>query len=422
MIKFVARRLLQMIPTLFGVLVITFILFNLVGGSPALIKLGKNAQPQSLEEFDEQRGFNKPSIFGYRTTTRAFSDQNLRVSAGPWMSVSGTQYTVASAGRPAGLVIEDPAQAAVPLAFPLRAETRYEWTIESLPPGATAPVARRVVCSGDAAAGVFSNVAPGTLVLSMRLRRMMSNPFDSQFAHFILQILRGDLGTSSSQNLPVSTILLDGIGPTLGLAVPILLLELIAAVSLALGCAYFRGRWPDRAMVASSTVLLSVNYLVWIVAGQYFLAFKWGWFPVWGFASWAYLALPILIGAFSGLGAEVRFYRAVMLDEMYKDYVRTAYAKGAGPLRVLFRHVLPNAAIPIVTNVVLSLPFLYTGSLLLESFFGIPGLGYLGVNAINDADVDVVRAIVLIGSLLYMAANLLADVLYSMLDPRVRLS
>jgi peptide/nickel transport system permease protein len=235
-------------------------------------------------------------------------------------------------------------------------------------------------------------------------------------------LARFDLGVSSSQNLPVSQILRDGIAPTLCLTIPVLLLEVSLSVVLALLCAFYRGRAVDRAMVFGSTLLMSVNYLVWIVGGQYFLAYTRGWFPVWGFASWGYLLLPVAIGVFSGLGAEVRFYRSIMLDEMYKDYVRTAFAKGAGKGRVLFGHVLRNALIPIITNVILSVPFLYTGSLLLESFFGIPGLGYLGVNAINDSDADVIRAIVVIGSILYLMANLIADLLYALVDPRVKLA
>ena len=123
----------------------------------------------------------------------------------------------------------------------------------------------------------------------------------------------------------------------------------------------------------------------------------------------------------SGLGGNLRFYRTIMLDEMYKDYVRTAFAKGVSRPGVLLRHVLPNAMIPIVTNVVVAIPFLYTGSLLLESFFGIPGLGYLGVNAINSSDVDVVRALVFIGAVLFVIANLVTDLCYAWLDPRVKL-
>ena len=167
---------------------------------------------------------------------------------------------------------------------------------------------------------------------------------------------------------------------------------------------------------------MSINYLVWIIVGQYLLGYKLGWFPVWGFESWRFLVLPVIIGVVSGLGGGLRFYRTVMLDEMYKDYVRTAFAKGVSKRGVLFKHVLKNAMIPIVTNVVIAIPFLYTGSLLLESFFGIPGLGYLGINAINSSDVDVVRAIVLIGAILFVVANLLTDLCYALVDPRVKLA
>ncbi|MBU1693982.1 MAG: ABC transporter permease, partial [Verrucomicrobia bacterium] len=227
--------------------------------------------------------------------------------------------------------------------------------------------------------------------------------------------------TSSSLNQPVTRLLAEGIGPTLALTIPIFTLELMLAVSLALLCAFFRDRWVDRWAVVVAVALMSVNYLVWIIAGQYVLGHRLGWFPVWGFDSWRYLLLPVGIGVFSGLGSSLRFYRTIMLDEMGKGYVRTAFAKGVSRRGVLFRHVLRNALIPVVTNVAITLPYLYTGSLLLESFFGIPGLGYLGVNAVNSADVDVVRAIVLIGSILYVAVNLLTDVAYALADPRVRL-
>jgi len=393
MIRYITRRILQMIPTFFGVLLITFVLFNVVGGSPALIKLGKNATPKSLEEYDEQRGFNKPLIFGSRVPTRALRDQDFT-------------------RQDPGYIVCTNNLDAVPLAFQLRPDARYEWTITYRAPGGPW---QTMTTNHPAFAGEIQ-------VAQVRLRRLVDNPFDSQLLFFLKQLARFDLGYSSSANLPVSQILRDGIGPTMCLAIPILVLETILSVALSLGCAFYRARWPDRAMVFVSTVLMSVNYLVWIVVGQYVLAYKLAWFPVWGFASWAYLALPVLIGVVSGLGSEVRFYRSIMLDEMYKDYVRTAYAKGVSTRGVLFRHVLKNAMIPVITNVSLSIPFLYTGSLLLESYFGIPGLGYLSVNAINDADVDVVRAVVVIGSVLYLFVNLLADICYSLVDPRVRLS
>ena len=166
---------------------------------------------------------------------------------------------------------------------------------------------------------------------------------------------------------------------------------------------------------------MSINYLIYIVAGQYILAFKQGLFPVWGYESIQHLVLPVCIGVVSGLGGNIRFYRTIMLDELYKDYVRTARAKGVAKTRILFVHVLKNAMIPIITNVVIAIPFLYTGNLLLENFFGIPGLGYLGINAILSSDVDVVRALVLIAALLFVFANLLTDICYAAVDPRVKL-
>jgi peptide/nickel transport system permease protein len=249
----------------------------------------------------------------------------------------------------------------------------------------------------------------------------MPHPFDSQLVHYLGRLAHLDLGESVATNQRVAAMLKEGIGPSLALTVPIFFGGLVVSIALSLVCAAYRGRWPDRLLVFGAVVLMSVNYIVWIVAGQYGFAFRLGWFPVWGFESWRHLLLPVGIGIASGLGANLRFYRTVMLDELYKDYVRTAVAKGLHPAAVLFRHVLPNAMIPVITSTMIALPFLYTGSLLLESFFGIPGLGGLSVNAINSADVDVVRGVVLIGSLLYVVANILTDLCYVWADPRMRL-
>ena len=148
---------------------------------------------------------------------------------------------------------------------------------------------------------------------------------------------------------------------------------------------------------------------------------KAGLFPVWGYESAFYLVLPVAIGILSSLGPDVRFFRTAILDEVYKPYVLTARAKGLSPTVIMTRHVLRNALIPIVTYVSLSIPYLFTGSLLLESFFGIPGLGSVSINAIHSADMAVVRAIVVLGALLYQFVNLSTDILYAVLDPRVRI-
>ena len=176
-----------------------------------------------------------------------------------------------------------------------------------------------------------------------------------------------------------------------------------------------------RTVLVCSTILMSVNYVVWVLAGQFLLAFKARLFPIWGYENWTYLMLPVLIGIISSLGVDVRFYRTAVLDEIYKSYVRTARAKGLSGATILVKHVLRNSLIPIVTFIALAIPHLFTGSLMLETFFGIPGLGNVSLNAIHSADMAVVRALVVLGALLYQGVNLITDLAYAWLDPRVRL-
>ncbi len=429
MTRFIIRRILYMIPMVLGVILITFLLFNVVGGSPASMALGKNVSPQALEEFDELRGYNKPVLFGWWTTTRAFQNRefspSIRLQAGTNFPVqllfplrADSSYRLRLEVRAADSPVSDATLRFRPL--PVRAVTEPvltvspEWTcVEyNFKPGTNASVAGSVLVA----------VEQGTVELkSVRLERRMPHGFDSQLVHYFKTLARFDLGTSLSTNEKVTTMLKRGVLPSLALTVPIFFGGLVLSVCLALVCAYWRNRWPDRIFVFVAVALMSVNYLVWIIFGQFFLAYKWNWFPIWGFESWGYLLLPVLIGILSGLGGNLRFYRTVILDELYKDYVRTAFAKGLSPAGVLFKHVLPNAMIPIVTNTVIALPFLYTGSLLLESFFGIPGLGGLSINAINSSDVDVVRGVVLVGAILYVVASLVTDLCYALVDPRVKL-
>jgi len=309
MLKYALRRLVEVLPTTFGVLVLSFLLFNVVGGSPAETVLGKNATKEAIAAFNHKWGYDRPLVFAR----------------------------------------------------------------------------------------------------------------DSQFVRFVTDLAKGDLGYSLEMHEPVAEILKRGVGPSLSLTVPILLGGTVIALMLALLAAALRGGWADRAVLVGSTVLMSVNYVVWVLAGQFFFSYKAGLFPVWGYESAFYLALPVFIGIFSSLGTDVRFFRTAVLDEIYRPYVLTARAKGLSRPRILLKHVLPNALIPIVTYVSLSIPWLFTGSLLLESFFGIPGLGSVSINAIHSADMAVVRAVVVLGALLYQFVNLATDLVYALVDPRVRL-
>ena len=320
MLKYVAKRLWETIPTTIGILLLTFVLFNVVGGSPAQVVLGKNATAEAVAAFNHKWGYDKPLIIGIR----------------------------------------------------------------------------------DQGAGI-------------------RGWWDSQFFNFVGGLCKGNFGYSIENQEPVVEVLKRGVGPSLSLTVPILIGGVIVALMLALLAAAMRGGWVDKAVLVFSAVLMSVNYVIWVLAGQFFLSYKAGFFPVWGYENAFYLALPVLIGIFSSLGTDVRFFRTAILDEVYKPYVLTARAKGLSVWTIMTRHVLRNALIPIVTYVSLSIPYLFTGSLLLESFFGIPGLGSVSINAIHSADMAVVRAIVVLGALLYQFVNLSTDILYAVLDPRVRI-
>ena len=213
-------------------------------------------------------------------------------------------------------------------------------------------------------------------------------------------------------------------GPSLAIALPTFVLGLIVTVSLALLLAFFRASYLDFWGVVLCVALMSISGLFYIIGGQYLISKLWRLVPISGFSAgidaWKFLILPVAIGVVSGIGSSARWYRTIFLEEIGKDYVRTARAKGLSELTVLFRHVLRNAMIPILTGVVVVIPLLFMGSLLTESFFGIPGLGSYTIDAINAQDFAVVRAMVFIGSVLYIVGLVLTDISYTFVDPRVR--
>jgi len=212
--------------------------------------------------------------------------------------------------------------------------------------------------------------------------------------------------------------------PSLALALPVFLVGLAVNISFALGMAYFRASVIDLWGVVVCVILMSISTLFYIIGGQYLISKLWRLVPISGYAGGIdavrFLILPVIIGVVGALGAGARLYRTLFLEEMAKDYVRTARAKGLAERVVLFRHVLKNALIPILTGVVVVIPSLFLGSLITESFFGIPGLGSYTIDAIQAQDFAVVRAMVFIGSVLYIVGLVLTDLSYTLVDPRVR--
>ena len=214
--------------------------------------------------------------------------------------------------------------------------------------------------------------------------------------------------------------------PSLAIAIPVLLVGLAFNISYALFIVFFRATYVDIGSVVLLVAMMSVSGLFYIIGGQFLLGKLFHLVPISGYdtgvEAWKFLILPVIVGVIGGIGAGTRWYRTLFLEEISKDYVRTARAKGLSERRVLFRHVLQNALIPILTGVVVVLPLLFMGSLITESFFGIPGLGSYTIDAINSQDFAIVRSMVFLGAVLYIVGLILTDLSYTLVDPRVRLS
>lgn len=309
--RYLARRLAQFVPTLLGVVLLVFFVFNWVGGDPAYILAGKIANPERIEEIRRGLGVDQP-------------------------------YAV-------------------------------------------------------------------------------------QLWIFIKQVAVGDFGASWSTNERVSQIFATRLGPSLTVLIPLLIVGTMLALAGAMLVAYYRGSLTDRAVMIACTVAQSISILVYILVFQYVFAYQLGWFPVqgWGgtFAEnlFAYAALPILVGLAVSLAPDIRLYRSFFLDEIGQDYVRTARAKGLGERRVMWLHVLRNASIPIITNVMTMIPGLLAGAFLIERFFSIPGIGREVILAVERSDFPVIKAVTIYVAIATMVVNLAADLVYRALDPRVQL-
>ena len=329
MLNYLIRRLLYMVPILLGVMLITFILFNVVA-SPremALQNLGPKASAQAIENWLHNRGY---------------VDEN---------------------GRP----------------YPL-----------------------------------FLNTERG------------GNPFDSLYFRSMKRFATFDLGESFATGEPVVDMIKRGAIPSLCITLPAFVLGLFLSITASLLLVFVRDSPLDRWGAVLCVAGMSIPITVYVIFGQWMAANLFNYFPAFGFnmeglSTARFIALPVAIMVFSGLGVDVRMYRAIFLEEVRADYIRTAQAKGASHARVLMVHMLKNGMISLITLVVAALPFLIMGTLVIESFFGIPGLGNLMTTAIQTKDFGVIQADVYFGSLLYLFGLLVTDICYALVDPRIRL-
>jgi peptide/nickel transport system permease protein len=252
----------------------------------------------------------------------------------------------------------------------------------------------------------------------------ISKVTDTLFVQESLKLFSFDFGISDS-NRDIGSDIKERMGPSLAIALPTFMIALITNISLALLLVLFRGSALDTSMMIVAVMIMSVSGLFYIIAGQVLFSKMWHWVPISGYEpGWGavkFIILPVMIGVFAGIGAGVRWYRSIFLEQINQDYVRTARAKGLSELKVLFGHVLKNGMLPILTGVVVVIPTLFMGSLIMESFFGIPGLGSYTIDAINSQDFAIVKAMVFLGSVLYIIGLILTDISYTLFDPRVKL-
>jgi peptide/nickel transport system permease protein len=248
---------------------------------------------------------------------------------------------------------------------------------------------------------------------------------DTIFFTKSVKLFAFDFGRSESGR-DITTDVSTRMWPSLAVALPAFAIGIWVNICVALMVVMFRATALDRWAVFVFVALMSISYLFYIIGGQYLVAKQWMLVPISGFERvhepWKFLILPVLVSVISGIGSGARWYRTLFLEEAGQDYVRTARAKGASEIAILFRHILPNAMIPILTGIVVLIPSLFMGSLLIESFFGIPGLGSYMLDAIRGQDFAIVRTLVFIGSILYIIGLILTDISYTWADPRVRLS
>jgi len=284
------------------------------------------------------------------------------------------------------------------------------------------------------------------MYLAQKAEFGLDRHFFVQYGDFIWNLITFDFSERSwEQKRPVGEMIANAVTPTLLITVPSLVFTALISISIGLVCSFYRGRWVDRGLMIGAVLGMSVSYLVYIIIGQYFGAF-WlpeatgvevfavaGYQPVIGVGgeegfifepgAWVkYCMLPVIIGVIVAMGYDTRFYRAVMVEESGRDYITTALAKGATKRKIMFVHMLKNAMIPIITRVMITLPFLITGSVLVEMYFNIPGMGRALITAIYAKDFPVVQAVAALFALAVILTVILTDVLYALVDPRVRLS
>jgi len=432
MIFYILKRTAYSTLIILGVLIITFILFRVAAGDPAATVLGKNPSPREIEDLRDALGSNKPLFFGKWKHTEQFSPVIFdKARSLPSVTITGeTSFSSDTMCLSNGnLIFKENfsnSNAKLKVVCRFKGEIQFNEQKYHHPETRTAEI---IFTSGSHQLQFTTKQAEFT---SISFYKKQNSFWRSQLLDSINEVVsfRGqfpyisffNFGNTLITREPIRKILWNGMWPSLSIMIPVFLGELILGIVLSLIAAAYKDTIIDKSIVILSIAGMSISYLVFIIFGQWYLGYYFDLFPVWGYGELKYIWLPIIIGIISGVGGGVRFYRTVFINELNREYLRTALAKGCSPISIYFNHLLRNAMIPIITRTSSIIPFLFTGSLLLESFFGIPGLGYAGYNALANSDLQLVKALVVLSAFLFVTINLLTDIAYAWADPRIRLA
>ncbi len=281
------------------------------------------------------------------------------------------------------------------------------------------------VVSGDPTAVLLGKNATARQMADLREQLGLNKSLFSQYLDIVKSAFTFDFGYSWATKQEISQMIWQGAYPSLCLSIPAFVISTVVSLLISVFVAYYRGKGIDLFVRVCCIAGMSISALAYILFFQWFFAYKLGWFEISGFEEGfpnfiSYIALPAIIWIVLSIGPDVRFFRTVILDEIYQDYVRTARSKGLSEITILLHHVLRNAMIPIITYVVIQIPSLILGALLLENFFSIPGLGGMTLNALNSSDFPVMKAMAIISSVGYIIFGLISDILYTVADPRIK--
>lgn len=281
------------------------------------------------------------------------------------------------------------------------------------------------VVSGDPTAVLLGKNATARQMAELREQLGLNKSLFSQYLDIVKSAFTFDFGYSWATKQEISQMIWQGAYPSLCLSIPAFVISTVVSLLISVFVAYYRGKGIDLFVRVCCIAGMSISALAYILFFQWFFAYKLGWFEISGFEEGfpnfiSYIALPAIIWIVLSIGPDVRFFRTVILDEIYQDYVRTARSKGLSEITILLHHVLRNAMIPIITYVVIQIPSLILGALLLENFFSIPGLGGMTLNALNSSDFPVMKAMAIISSVGYIIFGLISDILYTVADPRIK--